>query len=68
MIRRVFGLMAGAALAVALIGPHPAAAQGKKIVLAIPGHSADLFGHHCLCRRETGLLQKVRRRRHDPPV
>jgi NitT/TauT family transport system substrate-binding protein len=37
MIRRVFGLMAGAALAVALIGAHPAAAQGKKITLAIPG-------------------------------
>jgi len=37
MILRMFGLMAGATLAVALIGTHPAAAQGKKLVLAIPG-------------------------------
>jgi ABC-type nitrate/sulfonate/bicarbonate transport system substrate-binding protein len=37
MIRRVFGFMAGAALAAVLIGGTPAAAQGKKITLAIPG-------------------------------
>ena len=37
MIRRVFGLLAGAALAIALIGVNPAAAAGKKIVIAIPG-------------------------------
>jgi NitT/TauT family transport system substrate-binding protein len=37
MIRRVFGFMAGAALAAVLIGGSPAAAQGKKITLAIPG-------------------------------
>ena len=37
MTRRVFGLMAGAALAVALIGAQTAVAQGKKLVLAIPG-------------------------------
>jgi NitT/TauT family transport system substrate-binding protein len=37
MIRRVCGLMVGAALAVALIGTHPAVAQGKKLALAIPG-------------------------------
>lgn len=37
MIRRVFGLLAGAVLAIALIGANPANAAGKKIVIAIPG-------------------------------
>jgi len=37
MIRRVFGLLAGVALAVTLIGGGPAGAQGKKLTLAIPG-------------------------------
>ncbi|HZL40586.1 MAG TPA: ABC transporter substrate-binding protein [Pseudolabrys sp.] len=38
MIRRTFSVMAGAAvLAALLLGANPAAAQGKKIVVAIPG-------------------------------
>ncbi len=37
MIRRAFGLMAGGVLLAALIGANPAAAEGKKLVLAIPG-------------------------------
>jgi len=37
MIRRVFGLLAGVALAATLIGGGPAAAQDKKLTLAIPG-------------------------------
>ena len=37
MIRRVFGLLAGAVLAVTLIGSNSADAAGKKIVIAIPG-------------------------------
>ncbi len=37
MIRRVFGLLAGVALAITLIGVNSANAAGKKIVIAIPG-------------------------------
>ncbi len=38
MLRRTFTMMAGAALvATAFIGAAPASAQGKKIVLAVPG-------------------------------
>ena len=37
MIRRHFGMMAGAALLALAFGSGPAAAQGKKIVVAIPG-------------------------------
>ena len=37
MIRRAFGLMAGGVLLAALMGANPAAAEGKKLVLAIPG-------------------------------
>ena len=37
MIRKVIGLMAGGVLLTALIGANPAAAEGKKLVLAIPG-------------------------------
>jgi len=37
MIRKTFGFMTGAALVVALVGGGPAAAEGKKLVLAIPG-------------------------------
>ncbi len=36
-MRRTLSLMAGALLAAALIGAGPATAQGKKVVIAIPG-------------------------------
>lgn len=37
MSRRVFSLVACAALAAMLIGPHPATAQGKKLTIGLPG-------------------------------
>ena len=37
MIRRTLSLMAGALLAALLLGANPAAAQGKKLVIALPG-------------------------------
>ncbi len=37
MLRRTFTLMAGAALAGALMGAAPALAAGKKLVMAVPG-------------------------------
>jgi NitT/TauT family transport system substrate-binding protein len=37
MIRRHFNLVVGAALLAALLSANPAAAQGKKIVVALPG-------------------------------
>jgi NitT/TauT family transport system substrate-binding protein len=37
MIQRTLSLVAGALLAAAVLGANPAAAEGKKIVIAIPG-------------------------------
>ena len=37
MSRKVLGLMACAALAAALMAPHPAVAQGKKLTIGLPG-------------------------------
>jgi NitT/TauT family transport system substrate-binding protein len=37
MIHRTLSLMAGALLAAAVLGANPAAAEGKKLILAIPG-------------------------------
>jgi NitT/TauT family transport system substrate-binding protein len=37
MIRKTLSLMAGALLAAAVLGANPAAAEGKKLILAIPG-------------------------------
>ncbi len=59
--------MAGAALAIMLIGANPAAAQGKKVVLAIPGIPPIYSVTIALCRGEAGLLQEARRRRHIRP-
>jgi ABC-type nitrate/sulfonate/bicarbonate transport system substrate-binding protein len=37
MIRRTFTSMAGAALLAALLSANPAAAQSKKVIVALPG-------------------------------
>ena len=51
-----------------LLAQRPASAQGKKIMVAMPGIPPIFSVTDRLRRGEAGLLQEIRRRCRDPPV
>ncbi|MEI9805969.1 MAG: hypothetical protein WDN48_18325 [Pseudolabrys sp.] len=62
MIRRTFTLMAGATLLAAMLS-GPALAQGKKIVVALPGIPPVFSATNRVRRGEGRFLQETRRQR-----
>ena len=69
MMRRTITLMAGGVLLAALLGAGvPAAAQGKKVVVAIPGIPPIYSVTIAFRRGKAGLFQKTWRGCRDSSV